>query len=184
MTKLKKWHLLKEEDISPAPWFPLFKHEVKLPDGKVVDDYYVSHLGDVSTVIAVTKEKKILMVRQYKHGLDDITIELPAGRIGKGRSKRDAAEAELLEETGYKAKEFIEIGGVCPVPSKDGSIMYGFIARGLRDTGETNFDETEEIELLKLSLEEIKGMIKEGEIIGSDAIALLTLAELKHPECF
>lgn len=181
---MKKWKIISEEDVSPSPWYKIYKQKVQLPDGKVIDDFYVSKLGDVSTIIAIDDDKKILMAKQYKHGLGKVTLELPAGRIKKGDTKLSAAKRELMEETGYKADNYIEIGGVCPVPTKDGSIMYGFIATGLEDTGCPNPDITENIEVEKYTLDQIKQMIKEGEIVGSDAIALLTIAELKQPELF
>lgn len=181
---LQRWKLLKEEDVSPSNYFKVFKHTVELPDGKVVDDYFISKLGDVSTIIAVTDEKKIIFVRQYKQGLRDLTIELPAGKIRKGSTPLEAAQMELLEETGYTAENFTEIGGVCPWPSKDGSIVYGFIATNLSDTGKKHFDELEDIELIYLTKSEVEEYIKQGKIVGSDAIALFFKAVISHPELF
>jgi len=86
MPSIKKWELISEVDVSPSKWFPLFKDTVKLPDGKIVDDYYVSKLGDVAMILAITKTKELLFVRQYKHGVQEIILELPAGRIGKKNS--------------------------------------------------------------------------------------------------
>src|SRR3989344_5360996 len=96
MRKIKKWKLLKEEDISPSQWFPLFKHKVQLPNGKIVD-YYLSKLGDVSMIVAVTTNKEVVFVRQYKHGAGEIVIELPAGRIRKGNIPEREAIMELEE---------------------------------------------------------------------------------------
>jgi ADP-ribose pyrophosphatase len=181
---LKKWQLISEEDISPSPYFPLYKHQVKLPNGKTIPDFYISKLGDVATILAITTDYKILLVRQYKHGLGDITIELPAGRIPQGENPLVTAKRELLEETGFMAKKYLELGGVCPIPSKDGSIAYGFIALNLTNTHKQHLDITEDIEVLQLSNTEIDEFIKEGKIIGSDAIATITLARIKHPELF
>ncbi len=181
---LQKWKLLKEEDVSPSKWFPLFKHTAELPNGKIVDDYYVAKLGDLSTIIAITESQKILFVKQYKHGVLDLMIELPAGRIRPGLTPLEAAKKEFKEETGFLADKFIEIGYVIPIPSKDPSKVFGFIATGLKDKSETEFDENEDIEILQLSVNEIDEMIKNGEITGSDAIALYYKAKLMFPQLF
>ncbi len=181
---MKKWKLLKHEDVSPSKWFPLYKDTVELPNGKVFDDYYVSALGHVATIIPILDDGRIIWVRQYKHGVGQVTIELPAGRIQQSLSTLETAKAELKEETGYTAKNFFEIGYVCPIPSKDGSLMYGFVATELENTGETKFDETEDIELLLLTKDEVLEKLRDGEIIGSDAIALFFKAILIYPELF
>lgn len=188
MTKLRRWKVLKEEDISPSKYFPLYKQKIKYPNGKIEEDFYISKLGDVATTIALMADKKVLIVRQYKHGFGDITIEFPAGRIKKGEVPLDCAKRELLEETGYRAKQYIPIGLVCPSPTKDTAKVYGFIALELERINdpilEPTFDSYEEIEILEYTLSEIKQLIKNNKMRGSDAIALLTLAELKHPELF
>lgn len=81
MKKVKKWKILEETDISPSPWFPLFKHKVELPNGRIVDDYYLSKMGNVVMILPINKKKEIVFVQQYKHGANDVVIELPAGRI-------------------------------------------------------------------------------------------------------
>lgn len=181
---MKKWKIISEEDISPSKWFPLFKQSVEIHNGKIIDDFYVSKLGDVSMVIAITKEKKLLLVKQYKHGYGDFTLEFPAGRIQTASTPLDGAKAELKEETGFTAKTYIELGYVVPLPTKDPSRIYGFIATDLTDTNEKQLDVTEMTEVVYLSVEEIDYKINNGEIIGSDTISFYYKAKLKFPELF
>src|SRR3989344_1888754 len=103
---LKKWKLISEKDVSPSKWFPLFRDKVELPNGHVVDDYYLSKLGDVGMVIAVTKDKEVLFVNQYKHAAGEIIYELPAGRLDNN-TPLEGAKNELEEETGYVGNEFL-----------------------------------------------------------------------------
>jgi ADP-ribose pyrophosphatase len=82
---IKKWLLLDEEDVSPSPWFPVKKHTVQLANGNIVDDYYFSPLGDVVMVLAITTQNEVVLVKQYKHALGEITLELPGGMQQKNK---------------------------------------------------------------------------------------------------
>jgi ADP-ribose pyrophosphatase len=183
MTKIAKWKLLSEKDISPSPYFPLFVHKVELPNGKIIDNYYVSKLGHVAMIVAVTDKKEIFFVRQYKHGVNEIILELPAGRIEK-RPPEEAAKAELQEETGIIAEKVEPLGEVYVAPSKDSTITYGFLVRNARVSTTQNFDEHENIELALIPAREIDQKIKSSEIKAADTIALLNLTRLKFPEIF
>src|ERR1700744_3249558 len=97
--EIQKWTLLKEEDVSPSPWFPLVKHIVKLANGNIIDDYYYSPLGDVAQVLAVTKTNEVVLVKQYKHALGQVLLELPGGMQQKNKSIIESALNELEEET-------------------------------------------------------------------------------------
>ncbi|MBN2016317.1 NUDIX hydrolase [Candidatus Dojkabacteria bacterium] len=184
MKKLKKWKILSEEDISPSPWFPLFKQKVKLPNGKVYDDFYISRLGDVAMVLPVTGNREIIFVEQYKPGVDEIIFELPAGRIKKESSIEDLAILELEEETGIKTADLISLGCICPAPTKDSTRVYGFLARDVEFNSKQKLDETEEIQVRTFPLKEVYEMIKNGKIYASDTIALLSIASIKYPEIF
>lgn len=184
MKKLKKWKLIREEDISPSPWFPLFKHTVELPNGKVIDDYYLSKAGDVSMIVALTKQREIVFVRQYKHGAGEIIIELPAGRVKKDTTAEQTAIMELEEETGYVTKEIEFLGEMYAVPSKDTVQTYGFLVRNVEIVKEQNLEETEDIEVLLIPVSEVDQKIKSGEIRATDTIAFIKLAQLKAPELF
>lgn len=184
MRKINKWKLLKEEDISPSPWFPLFKHKVMLPSGQIVKDYYISKLGDVVMIVPFTKENKIVFVRQYKHGAGDVILELPAGRIKKGNSPSKEAHLELEEETGYVTHKLVSLGNVFFEPSKDTLKVYGFIAENVQPESKQNLELTEDIEVVLIPANKVDEKIKNGEIKASDTIAYIKLAQLKAPELF
>jgi len=181
---IKKWEVLEETDISPSSWFPLYKHKIKLPNGKVVDDYYISKVGDVSMVVALTKSKKIIFVRQYKHGTGDVIIELPAGRIRKGNSPEKEAVMELAEETGYEGSEVELLGMIHGEPSKDTFNVYGYLIKNVELKNSQNLEETEDIEVLLFPASEIDKKVKEGVICSSDTLSFIYLAKLKYPELF
>ncbi len=181
--KIKNWEILEEKDISPSKWFPLFVHKVQLPDGKIIEDYYVSKLGDVAMVVALTAKRELVLVKQYKHGVREITLELPAGRV-ESRTPKEAAKKELREETGIIANELIPIGSVFVAPSKDSTITHGFLLKNAQVQKKQQLDDTEDIELVFIPLQELDEKIKSGKIRASDTIALITLARLNNPELF
>jgi ADP-ribose pyrophosphatase len=182
--KIKKWKILNEIDISPSPWFPLFKQKVQIHDGTMINDFYVSRLGGVGMVIPVTSNKEIVMVRQYKHGIEEVTLELPAGRMKKGRNAKETACYELEEETGILTHDLIFLGRVSPVPSKDSTIVYGYLAKDVKITQKQKLDTTENIEIVIVPARDVLKKIKNGEVIQSDTISILTLAYLKYPYIF
>src|SRR5688572_5757232 len=100
---LQKWKLLSRTDVSSSPFFPLEKRTYQVPNGKVVDDFFVTTLADCAHVIAITKEKKVVLIRMYKQGVDRIVTQFPAGRLEKKHKDiRDVAVSELEEEAGIK----------------------------------------------------------------------------------
>jgi ADP-ribose pyrophosphatase len=184
MRKIKKWKLLEEKDVSPSPWFPLFKHRVRLPNGKVVDDYYISKLGDVAMILTVTRNKEVVFVNQYKHGAGEVMVELPAGRIREGNTALEEAITELREETGYIADKMEHFGTVVLAPSKDTSRTHCFIVTDVEIQKKQKLDETEEIEVVLVPVKEVDEWIKLGKIKAADTIACLKLAQLKFPKIF
>lgn len=183
MTRIKKWQVLSRKDVSPSRWFPLFVDKVKLPNDLIIEDYYVSELGDVSMIIPVTSDQKILFVEQYKHGVKDITLELPAGRIDK-LSPLQAAEKELAEETGLKAQKMDFIGQVFVAPAKDSTRTNIFVAQGLKSEPGHQAEPGEIIYLVYLPANKINQCISEGKIKTADTIAALFLAQQKFPRLF
>ncbi len=123
--QLKPWKVLAEEDVSPSKWFPLFRHEVELPNGLIVKDYYVSKLGDFATIVALTDAMDVIMVRQYKHGAGQIVLELPSGRIEE-ESAEAGAIRELAEETGIMATSCTLLGELLPDATKGTNRMHAY----------------------------------------------------------
>lgn len=180
-----RWRVLKSEDVSPSKWFPIIKDEVELPNGKVIE-YYKSQLAPVAMVVAITKENELIFVRQYKHGIGEICIEFPAGRIEHGHTPEEAAIAELLEETGIivDAQSLVKLIELWTEPSKSSVRVTGFFVKDVTITGDQQLEESEDIEVLKVPLSELDSFILENEIHASDTLALLLLARMKFPDEF
>jgi 8-oxo-dGTP pyrophosphatase MutT (NUDIX family) len=103
---IQPWTLLSSEMAFDHRWYKLRRDTVQLPDGRIIDDYFVSQRPDVAIVVPLTRERDFILVRQYKHGAQAITLEFPAGTF-RSESAEAAAARELEEETGYSPGSMI-----------------------------------------------------------------------------
>jgi len=183
---MKKWKLLKETDVSPSKWFPIKQHKVELPNGTIIDDYFITTLGNVGMILPITKENKIVLVKQYKHGVEDVLIELPAGFQQNNKSIEESALAELEEETGIKTavENLKPIGKISNTPTKSTHVTYGYLATELEFNSIQNLEITEDIEIIQQTPLETIEMIKNGEIWVGDSVGLIMKAYLMYPEIF
>ncbi|MBS7565030.1 NUDIX hydrolase [Mucilaginibacter sp. Bleaf8] len=184
--KIKKWTVLNEQDVSPSPWFPLLQHTVQLANGHVVDDYYFSPLGDVVMVLALTPEYEVVLVRQYKHALGEILLELPGGMQQKDKSIIQSALNELEEEAGIKAEadQLISLGKIANNPTKTRQITYGFILFDAQFNSVQKPDVTENIEVTTMPAPKVLQMVKQGDIWVTDSVNFILKAALQYPQIF
>lgn len=178
--------MLKEEDISPSPWFPLTKQTVQLPAGLVMDDYYFAPLGDVVQVLAVTPQHEVILTLQYKHGIGDILLELPGGMQQPGKSLIDSAIAEMEEETGIKAteQELISLGKIAINPTKLKQVTYGYLMFDARFNSVQKPDPAEVIEIITVPAPKVLQMVKDGEIWTTDSVCFILKAAMLYPDIF
>jgi ADP-ribose pyrophosphatase len=184
--KIQKWTVLKEQDVSPSPWFPLLLHTVQLANGHIVDDYYFSPLGDVVMVLALTPANEVVLVRQYKHGLGEILLELPGGMRQNGKSLIQSALNELEEEAAIKADEsqLISLGQIANNPTKTRQITYGYILFNAEFNSVQMQDVTENIEILTMPATQVLQYVKEGKIWVTDSMNFILKAALQYPDIF
>lgn len=161
-----KWKKLSSEYLCKETWFTARKDRCMRADGKIIDPYYVFEFPEWVTAMAVTQDEKILMVKQYRHALDAVSIELPGGCVDKiDRSFEDAIRRELLEETGYAFETVCALGQISANPSTNSNWMHMFVATGGKKIQEQNLDENEEIEVLQIGFEELFRLLNEKRIV-------------------
>lgn len=183
MTSLQKWQLLSQQDVSPSPFFPIEKRSYRRPDGQIVEDFYVTTLADVVHVVPITTDGRVVMIRLYKQGADEIMLQFPAGRfeVKKHADWLTAAVTELAEETGITVApeqlEFIRSLGVMTTKATEKVHLY--LVRNVTLGGTQQLDENEEIEVVALSPAEIDAAIASGEIWDMQVIANWTLVKAK-----
>ena len=148
----------------------------ELPDGKIIDGFVLEY-HDWATIIALTKEQDVVLIRQYRHGAQKVILELPGGSMdAEDKSPEQAARRELWEETGYTSDKFIQIGCVSPNPANQTNLIYSFLALEAVKTGSQHLDETEEIDVVLKPLEEVIQMAKTGELVQSMQVSAIFFA--------
>jgi ADP-ribose pyrophosphatase len=141
---------------------------VELPNGKQATREVVLHPGAV-TVLAITDEDKILLVRQYRKPTEAVLLEIPAGKLEKGEDPLESAKRELEEETGYTAREWKHLSTFYTSPGFANEIMHAYVATGLTKTVQ-NLDEDEFLDVLELTAEEAEAKIASGEIADAKTL--------------
>ncbi|ARS36112.1 NUDIX hydrolase [Pontibacter actiniarum] len=175
------WTILKSEMVVDEQWYKLRRDEVELPNGVVLDDYYVSVRPNVVLIFPLTEDNHVIFVRQYKHAAGDVFIELPGGVVDEDEAAPlAAAKRELLEETGYISDDMEPLLEVIDNPTKDTNRIYYYLARNARKVAEQDLDISENIEVLKVPLQEVESMVMSGKVnvSGSIALSLLVLRKL------
>jgi 8-oxo-dGTP pyrophosphatase MutT (NUDIX family) len=167
------------------PWKILESHYIhkivridkcELPNGMTLDGFVLEY-GDWATILAVTKQQQVVLVRQYRHGAQKVMLELPGGAMdARDESPLQAARRELLEETGYDSEHFIQIGCVSPNPANQTNLIYSFLALDVEKVSGQNLDDTEDIEVELTPLDEVIRMAKSGELFQSMQISTVFFA--------
>lgn len=161
---MEKWKTLESEYLIRRPWLTARRDKVQLPNGVVHDEYYVLEYPVWVNVIAITKDGKFVMVEQYRHGLQDIFVELVAGVAEPGEEPLEAARRELLEETGFGGGTWELNTVISANPGSQNNLSYSFIATGIEKLSSQHLDATEDITVKLLSREEVLSMLRNDEI--------------------
>lgn len=165
------WETLDSEYALDVPWLRVRRETCRLPNGDVVDDYYLWEGADWVAIFALTVEGTILLVRQYRQGVRQFAWELPGGVVDDGESAVEAAERELGEETGYTTERAELVARMAVDPPKATFFNHLVIAHGCQPAGAQALDRTEEIEVTALSPHELLEWVREGRITAQSTIA-------------
>jgi ADP-ribose pyrophosphatase len=158
------WKKLSSSYIHKGPWATLRTDKCEMPDGRIVPDYFVLEYPNWSNAVAITEEGKILMVRQYRHAAEIVSLELPGGVIEPGELPEVAIKRELLEETGYSFDQVEQIAVIYANPATGNNHTYCYIAKGGKKTQLQDLDAHEEIIVEEYTIAEIKQLLAENKI--------------------
>jgi ADP-ribose pyrophosphatase len=186
-TEIVPWQVLSREvALDASPWLRCWVETVKLPTGKVYDDFYTVEMRDFAIVFALTDDGNVVAERNYRHGLGEVATVLPAGFIDDGEAPLAAAQRELREETGYEASDWRPLGRYVLDGNRGCGHMHAFLARQARQAGRQELDEMEQIQVELLPLERLSDMLLNGEIrtiatAAATGMALHVMAHEKTP---
>jgi ADP-ribose pyrophosphatase len=162
------WKTIASEYLYQDTWFTIRKDTCERPDGKIVTPYYVYEFPTWVTALALTEEGKVILERQYRHALGMTNYEIPGGCVDETDPSLQAAiERELLEETGYRFGKFEYLGRTSANPSTNNNWMHIFLATGGKLVQQQELDHNEEIEIYLVSIDELKQLVKDNQIVQS-----------------
>ena len=163
--KNMEWKVLASEYLFNEPWLTIRKEKCELPDGRLMPAYYVLEYPSWVSAFALTKDNKVVMVKQYRHGLGVVSTELPGGVVDKGETPEVAIARELKEETGYVFQSFEFMGKVSANPATSNNYMYMYLAKEGEKVTEQSLDATEDVEVVVYTIDELKQLVKENKIV-------------------
>lgn len=172
-----RWEEVSTEHIVQDEWIDFRRSAYRFPDGKVFEPFYSYSRRDYCVIVATDEEGRYLCVRQFRQGIKEVTNEFPAGGIERRDGRQygadhgpavaedalEAAQRELLEETGYESDEWKRL---CAIPSNAtiaDNYAHIFAARNCRRAGSQHLDETEFLQVRKYSAAEIEELVEKGQ---------------------
>ena len=174
------WRVIESEVVIDTPHLRLRRDRVQLPGGKHVGPYYVRESRGFAVVFAMTPDERVVLVRQYKHGIGKFVLELPAGGIDSGETPVACARRELAEETGYVGErdELESIGTYVFDPTSSTTIYHLYLARNARRLASQAFDDTEVITLELATFDQLRRYVRDGTIdVGIHIASVYTVLD-------
>lgn len=161
---IKKWEIVSSIRDKSYRIFSLRTDRARSPRTGEAYDFFVLEATPWVNVIPLTADNEVVMIYQYRHGIRDITLEIPGGLIEAGDTPEAGALRELREETGYEAASVLPLGFVHPNPAIQNNICYTFLAENVRPAGLQEQDEKEDIGVVLVPLADIPRLIRDGAI--------------------
>lgn len=165
------WKRIKSEQLADCRVFKIREDFCERDTDNAEHTFFVIECPDWVNVIALTKEKDVVLIEQYRQGIEEITLEIPGGMIDADENHEDAAKRELLEETGYSSNKIVYLGKSRPNPAIQNNWMHHYLALDCEKTGETDFDEHESVITKLVRLDKIESLITSGAITHSLVLA-------------
>ena len=166
----KKEKTLSSTTIYKGKILSLRKDEVLCPNGNKSYREIVDHHGGAGILAFI--DNKVILIKQYRYAYDEILYEIPAGKLEKDEDPLNAAQRELLEETGYYSSNIKHLGDIYPTCGYSNEIIHIYLAKDLKKQ-ERHLDDDEFIDVYYFDIEEVKSLIKEGKIKDAKTICAI-----------
>jgi ADP-ribose pyrophosphatase len=159
------WETLETEPVYDCRVFSVLRRRNRSPRTGGVHDFHVLEAPDWVNIVPITAAGQVVMVRQYRHGIADVTLEIPGGMVDAAdASPLAAARREMVEETGYDSDDVVPLGAIHPNPALQGNRCHTFLARSVVPRGIPVVEGTEHTEPVLVPLADIPDLIRRGTI--------------------
>ena len=178
MSDPKRWTIEKTELLQDCRVFSVSRTRTRSPRTGQPHSFFRIDSSDWANIVPITPEGNVVLVRQYRHGADRVTLETPGGLVDSGETPAEAAAREMLEETGYRASEIMSLGAVNPNPAIFGNRLHAFVARESVQVAEIQPGETEETVVDVVTREQLRRFVRDGTVDHALVVAALYLLDL------
>jgi len=175
---LKKWDKYKSEPVGDFRVFTVRKQWNRSQESGKDGSFFVVDAPSWINVLAITADDRAVLVEQYRHGCDRVTLELPGGCVDSGEDPLEAARRELEEETGYSSDDWVPLGWCDPNPALFSNRCFSYLARNAKLTKPQALDSMEEISVQTPPLAEVPRLVAQGEIRHALIVATLYFYDL------
>jgi 8-oxo-dGTP pyrophosphatase MutT (NUDIX family) len=178
--KIETWKIKRSETVADCKIFKVrCDFSVRNSDGAEFPFYCLEN-GDWVNVIPITAAGEVILIEQFRHGIEEITLEIPGGMVDDGEDAKLAAERELVEETGFVPRETILLGKSRPNPAIQNNWVYHYLAIDCEKHHEPEFDATESVISKLVPFEEVQNLLKDGKITHSLVITAFHWLSLRE----
>lgn len=166
-----KWLTQEDKKVFETPIFDLHVKRMAPKPDETAGDFYVLEAPEWINIIALTTENQIILVEQYRHGIDEVTLELPGGMVDEGERPFESAQRELLEETGFTSNDWKTLGKVSSNPAILTNYTHFYVASGCRKTSRQQPGRFEDISAHLMDLEKFFDYVRSGRVHHSIVVA-------------
>jgi ADP-ribose pyrophosphatase len=176
---MEDWITLRRRELVDArPWLRLWAEDVRLPDGRVIDDFQRVEMPDYVVIVALTTEGTVVVERSYKHGPRRVCLSLPAGYVEADEDVLLAAQRELREETGHAGDTWTHLGSFTVDGNRGCGAAHLFLARETRLVALPNAGDLEEMEIITMAPQDALMALRRGDFPLLPMATALSLASI------
>jgi len=175
-----RWSVVSSEIVYRCAIFALRRDRSRSPRSGQTHEFHVLEAGDWVNVVPLTADGRVVLVRQFRHGIRDLTLEVPAGLIDPiDASPAAAAARELREETGYASPHLVPLGVVHPNPAILNNRCHMFVAYDAQPVAAPQWDRTEELIIETVRRDELPHLILSGAVSNALTLVAFQLFQLR-----